>query len=258
MRKLIAVAAVLAAFAFVWLCTEAPEDSTVRVFNARKIITMEPDQPTATAVAVQNGRILAVGSPSDIRLSLGETPFEIDPRLADKVLVPGFIDPHLHPTLAATILGLDIVSAMEWTTPRGRSQVVRGHAAFLERLRELDRARSGDDDWLLVWGYHRPYHGELSRAELDAVSTRRPILVWQRSVHEMYFNSRGLAVARPRRRGLRRAPPGRLGDRPPLGRRGLLTLGEPMARILASPRRYRRGLAMMSDVIHRGGITTVA
>ena len=92
------------------------------------------------------------------------------------VLVPGFIDPHIHPTLAATILPIEIVSAMEWTTPRGRTRAVRGREAFLARLHALDadlEAAGEPDAWLSVWGYHAPYHGELSRRDLDAVSRRR-------------------------------------------------------------------------------------
>ena len=104
---------------------------------------------------------------------------------------PGFIEPHLHPSLGAIILPLHIVSAMEWLTRRGRTRAVRGREAFMARLRELD-AEGEPGEWLLVWGYHRPYHGELSRADLDRVSQSRPIMVWQRSVHEMYFNTLAL------------------------------------------------------------------
>ena len=89
----------------------------------------------------------------------------------------------------ATILNLEIVSAMEWTTPRGKTEAIRGREAFLDRLRELDEERD-EGEWLSVWGYHAPYHGGLSRSDLDAISTTRPIFVWQRSVHEMYFNTR--------------------------------------------------------------------
>jgi predicted amidohydrolase YtcJ len=163
---------------------------------ARKILTMEPDRPEATAVAVVSGRIVALGSLDEVRATLGARPFELDGSFRDHVLVPGFIDPHLHPTLAATMLSTEIVSAMEWTTPRGRTRAVRGREAFLARLRELD-ARLRDarrpEEWLSVWGYHAPYHGALSRRDLDAVSDARPIFVWQRSVHEMFFNTRALA-----------------------------------------------------------------
>jgi predicted amidohydrolase YtcJ len=249
-------AALLAVAAGAWACGDGMTSDAVRVYVADKIVTMDPERPTATAVAIQGPVIVAVGSLEEVRAELAERPFEIDERLAGKVLLPGFIDPHLHPSLAATILPLNIVSAMEWVTPQGRSVPVRGHEAFMERLRELDRALQDPEEWLLVWGYHAPYHGGLSRSELDGISETRPILVWQRSVHEMYFNSAGLEEL-----GLSAedfaAHAQADWETGHLWETAVLELGRPMLRILASPLRYRKGLAMMSRVIHRGGLTTV-
>ncbi len=244
-----------------WLATGPPApDDTLRVLTARKILTIESDRPEATAVAIAAGRIVAVGSLDEVREALGDRPFELDDSFRGHVLVPGFIDPHIHPVLAATILPIEIVSAMEWTTPRGRTRAVRGREAFLARLRELDaqlRDEGGPEDWLSVWGYHEPYHGALSRRDLDAVSESRPIFVWQRSVHEMFFNTRALEELGMSREAFD-AHPQADWESGHLWERGTLALATPMTRVLAAPLRYRRGLAMMSEVIHRGGLTTVA
>ena len=40
--------------------------ATTKVFTARKILTMNPAQPAATHVAVQNGKIIAVGGEADM------------------------------------------------------------------------------------------------------------------------------------------------------------------------------------------------
>jgi len=250
--------AALAVIALVFLCTGAPRggDAGTVVFTARAIHTMEPDLPRATAVAVRGGTILALGSLDAVRAELGASAFQVDRRFEAKTLLPGFIDPHLHPSLGSTILTMDIVSAMEWVTPTGRTRAVRGRQAFHERLRELDRERAEDDDWLLVWGYHSPHHGSLSRSDLDAISKERPIFVWQRSVHEMYFNSRALDLLGLERETLD-AHPQADWETGHLWEAGTLELAGPMLRILASPGRYRRGLGRLSEVIHRGGLTTV-
>ena len=257
-----AVAAAAAAIAVAaWFATgPPPPDDALRVLVARRILTMDPERPEATAVAIASGRIVALGSLDDVRAALSDRAFELDTTFRDHVLVPGFIDPHIHPTLAATILPIEIVSAMEWTTPLGRTPAVRGREAFLSRLRELAaelRDAGRPDAWLSVWGYHEPYHGALSRGDLDSVSDSRPIFVWQRSVHEMFFNSRALAEL-----GMSRAAfdahPQADWERGRLWERGALSLGRPMTRILAGPLTYRRGLSLMSEVIHRGGLTTVA
>ncbi|UCE87605.1 MAG: amidohydrolase family protein, partial [Deltaproteobacteria bacterium] len=254
-RLALGVTGGVAVLVAVWFATGPPApDERLRVFVARRILTLEPDRPEATAVAVASGRIVAVGSLDEVRASLAARPFELDASFRDHVLVPGFIDPHIHPTLAATILPIEIVSALEWTTPRGRTRAVRGREDFLARLRELDaqlRERGEPEAWLSVWGYHAPYHGSLSRRDLDAVSEARPIFVWQRSVHEMFFNTRALAAL-----GLSReafdAHPQADWERGHLWERGTLSLGVPMTRVLARPLTYRRGLALMSEVIHRG------
>jgi predicted amidohydrolase YtcJ len=257
----VVTAAVLLALGVgVWVATGPPgPDDALRVLVARKVLTMEEDRPEAEAVAVASGRIVAVGSLADVRAALADRPFEIDLSFRDHVLVPGFVDPHVHPTLAATILPMEIVSAMEWTTPRGRTRAVRGREAFLARLGELETQldEAGEaEKWVLVWGYHEPYHGALSRKDLDAISEVRPIFVWQRSVHEMFFNTPALEALGMSREAFD-AHPQADWEAGHLWERGVLSLGAPMMRVLASPLTYRRGLSMMSEVIHRGGLTTV-
>ena len=230
-------------------------DKTIRIFTARKVITMEPDQPEATAVAVRGNRIVMAGPLEELRTRLRGAPITVDRRLEDKIILPGFVEPHLHPTLAATILPIEIVSAVEWWTPRGRTEAVRSHKAFLGRLKELDREYPAGK-WLVVWGYHEPYHGPLSRSDLDDISRERPIMVWQRSVHEMFFNTRALERLELTKADFDENPQAdwKTGH---LWETAVLTLGRPMARILGWPTTYWRGLSMMKEVIHHGGITTV-
>ncbi|MDG2049915.1 MAG: amidohydrolase family protein, partial [Myxococcota bacterium] len=241
-------------FALLALTGCSPEALTDRILIAQKIVTMNPAQPFATAVAIDGaGRIAAVGSLQEVQQQTEGWP--VDRRFADQILMPGFVDPHVHPTLAATILNLEIVSAMEWTTPKGKTRAVRGREAFLERLRELD-GELDEGEWLMVWGYHAPYHGALSRSDLDAISTTRPIFVWQRSVHEMYFN--GLALSEL---GMKKsdfdAHPEADWEAGHLWERGMLALGAPVLEELTQPTKYLDGLQMMTDVYHRGGLTTL-
>ena len=248
----------VAALALFWATWGPPApDDEVRIFVARKILTLEEPEE-ATAVAVASGRILAVGSRAEVEEALGERAYEVDERFREHVLVPGFIDPHLHPWLGATVLQTEIVSAMEWNTPKGRSRAVRGREAFLERVRELDRERSAQGDtssMLKVWGYHEPYHGTLHRRDLDAISSTRPIFVWQRSVHEMFFNGAALEAL-----GMSEsefdAHPQADWERGHLWENGM-SVGRPLLAELFQPLAYRQGLASMSEVVHRGGLTTV-
>ena len=69
------------------------------VYTAKKIITMEPALPEAEAVAVRDGRIVAVGTLESLRPWTRAYETRIDRTLEDKVLMPGFIDPHVHLSL---------------------------------------------------------------------------------------------------------------------------------------------------------------
>ncbi len=233
-----------------------PDDGVVRLYPTARVITMNPEQPFAEAIAVGEGKVVALGTRVEVERALEGRSFELDLRFRDKIVMPGFVDPHIHPSLAATILQLHIVSAVEWLTPRGRSVAVRSREAFLARIAELARAEE-DEEWVLVWGYHQPYHGELSRAALDRVSPDRPVMVWQRSCHEMYFNSVALRTLDLSEADFA-AEPNADWETGHVWETGVFTLGAGVLRTLASPGRYRAGLSLMSEVLHRGGLTTVA
>lgn len=223
-----------------------------RIIVAGQVITMNPEQPFATAVGVDGeGMIYAVGTLESVKSQSED--FWVDDRFQDMTVMPGFVDPHVHPTLAATILNLEIVSAMEWETPKGTTQAVRGRDAFLDRLRDLD-SEYDEGEWLSVWGYHAPYHGEITRADLDQVSSTRPIFLWQRSVHEMYFNTPALVALEMQKADFDEHPEADW-EEGHLWERGTLSLGGPMLAKLTEPIEYLEGLNMMTEVYHRGGLT---
>ena len=66
---------------------------TTTIFSARKILTMNPRRCEATHVAVRDGRVLGAGTLDDLA-SWGD--HELDDRVADKVIVPGFVEGHCH------------------------------------------------------------------------------------------------------------------------------------------------------------------
>ena len=65
----------------------APGSGAITVFVAKKIITMDPTRPTATTVAVRDGRILAVGSLDDVVPCLATGEYTVDSWFKDGVAV---------------------------------------------------------------------------------------------------------------------------------------------------------------------------
>lgn len=229
------------------------------IYSAREIVTLDPSRPAATAVAVVNGRILWTGSLDEVKAVLGEQPFTIDTTFADHVIVPGFIAQHDHPVLAALTMSSEILSIEDWVLPTGTVPAVKDKQDFMTRLAQAVNAAPDSQDALLTWGYHAAFFGPLTRADLDTISTTRPIIVWARSCHEMVFNSATMARA-----GITQAV---YDGFPPSAReqsnftdahfweQGLFAVLPHIAGFAASPARLRAGLELTRDYMHAKGIT---
>jgi predicted amidohydrolase YtcJ len=154
---------------------------------------MDPSFPHAQFVAVEDGRILGVGKSLD-ELSVWLDGYEhrVDTQFRDKVLLPGLIDPHLHPLLGAVILPTEFITPEDWTLPTGQIKGVRTAEDYLKRLAERINAASKDKPFI-TWGYHELWHGELDRNALDQIDSERIVIVWQRSFHEIIVNTPGMA-----------------------------------------------------------------
>jgi len=225
------------------------------VYLAKRIITMERAAPEATAVAVRDGRIAAVGSPASVVAALGETPHRLDTTFQDRFLMPGLIEPHLHPYIAALLLPMAFVTPHDWDLLERQVKGVRGRDAYLGRVRAIEAALP-PDEWLFTWGYHHYFHGALSRADLDAISKTRPVVVWHRSFHEIYLNSAAISAL-----GLdpdvARAHPQADLDAGHFYETGMMLLLPPLLPRLMEPERYVGGLRLARRLLHAAGITSV-
>jgi predicted amidohydrolase YtcJ len=115
-------------------CADPP---ATLVLRRGKIVTLDDQHPTATALAIVGDRIAAVGSDDDMGRWIGDGTKVVD--CQGRLVVPGFIDGHAHfISLGETKLKLDVSTATTWeevvvkvvaaakTTPRGKWIVGRG------------------------------------------------------------------------------------------------------------------------------------
>jgi len=224
------------------------------VYPAGRVITMDPEVPDATAVAVRDGRIVAVGSLADLG-PMGV----VDETFAKAVLVPGLIDQHLHPILGATTLTTEVIAIEDWVLP-GRTYPAAGSPEeYRQRLAEAERALPAGE-WLFSWGYHALWHGPLDRSALDAVSATRPIMVWQRSCHEFYLNSAAiaaLALTAGQMAGQGAASSMVDFDAGHWWESGTNLLLPSLAPVFMTPERFADGLRLMAAYLHGNGVTAI-
>lgn len=172
--------------------TTKPPCTQLTVFVAKKIYTMDPGRPTAKALAVCNGRVAGVGdSLDDLKPWTSAVSTTVDQRLADKIVFPGFIDPHQHPFLGAITSNLPAIATLDTAQAYGPDiKGVKGEAEAFERIRRYDAELKDSEAVLLVWGWDVPAMGRhLTRQELDRLAPTRPLLVWDASQHHVYVNS---------------------------------------------------------------------
>ncbi|MDC8786889.1 amidohydrolase [Roseateles koreensis] len=170
---------------------EVPADSQghITVFVAKKIVTMDPTRPVATAVAVRDGKVLSVGSLKDLAPWLKDKKFTVDEQFKDKVLMPGLIDPHMHPMLGAISFEAFWITPEAWDVMGRKTPATTTPETYMKALKAAFAAQGTKDPIFMTWGYSADFHGEMSTAVLDTVSKTQPIMVMQRSLHEVFFNT---------------------------------------------------------------------
>lgn len=193
------------------------------LFHNGTILTMDAARPPATALAIHDGRVLAVGG-DDLLALHGDAAEVVD--LAGRTLCPGFIDAHHHITLAAWYArGVDLGGCR---SVEEAAQRIADHAAS-----------ESDDGWLSAYNYtprHFARGGHLTRGDLDRAAGDRPVIAMHFSFHEATLSTAGLRAA-----GIDRDTPDPFGGRIVRDRHG-----EPTGEVLETAVSRVEALARLS------------
>ena len=156
------------------------------IWSGGPILTMNDKAMRAEAVAVANGKILAVGRRSEVMKLKGPNTQLVD--LKGRTLVPGFVDAHGH----IVVGGLQALSANLLAPPDGQVQDI---ASLQQTLRDWVQKNAAAVEKVKVivgFGYDNAQLKELrhpTKEELDAVSQDIPILIVHQSAHLATVNS---------------------------------------------------------------------
>jgi len=147
----------------------------------RARIRPRADERAATAIALVDGRIVAVGSDQEAYAAVGSDAPTVD--LRGKVVLPGFIDAHLHWTGYAMMrqrLALDPNDSLADVQKRVRQRA----------------AETAPGAWVLGRGWDHASWGRWpTAADLDAVAPYHPVALTRKDGHVVLLNSAALAAA---------------------------------------------------------------
>ncbi len=220
------------------------------VLHNANIVTMDGRLPRAQAVAIADGRFLAVGTNDEMRPLATAATKTLD--LGGKTVVPGFIDAHSHPAVA----GRSHLRMVDCDLPSIEKIV----GAIRERA-----AKTPPGDWILGFKYDDTKTAEgrpLTRADLDAAAPHHPVHIEHRGGHTAYANS--LAFEKADITAKTPDPPGGRIDRDPAT--GKLTgrvaetanqLFEKVLPLAFTRDDYREGVKLISKMMARTGLTSV-
>ena len=170
-------------------CAEQQSTTADTIIVNAVVYTVDPNQPSAEAVAIKDGKILAVGTNAAIEKYKGSNTESID--AGGKFLMPGFIEGHGHiHGLGASLINLDLMNVKNW------EEVVQ--------LVAKAAAKAKPGDWIIGRGWHQekwdhapqPNHmGYPYQISLDSVSPQNPVLLSHASGHSVYANTKAFETA---------------------------------------------------------------
>ena len=234
-------------------------DISDRIVIAKEVVTLDDKYSNADAIYIKEDRIHSVGKKEDL---IGKYPdIFIDFSYEENIIIPGFIEHHIHPLLAAITMNSEVIAIEDWNISSKKTIGVRNRDDYLSRLSEVELSQDNNKP-LVSWGFHHYFHGKLTRQDLDIISSERPILIIHRSFHEFIMNSKALeffkitekdiAHLNEEDKKLANFNEGHFSER------GLIAVMPKIMSYLAAPERIIKGLEITEKYIQEQGITLIA
>lgn len=169
-------------------CGNAPQLADTLYINA-KVYTVDQKRSWAEAFAVKDNQFVAVGSEEEVRQYKGASTKVVD--LEGKMVLPGLVEDHVHPDMAAeSMMGVLIkASEMSW---HEQAQVIR---QFAEQDQGDGWIIGGALNWLADNGEDILESGVPSHfSTLDKLVSDRPVMLWDIGGHAVLLNTKAMRL----------------------------------------------------------------
>lgn len=144
------------------------------------ILTMDQRLPVVEAMAIKDGRILAIGHTDELMHWQGKNTRVIR-YSKNRAILPGFLDAHLHlRSMMSTKRALDVTCEAAPTLEQVLAAIAR------------EASQKAPGEWILAYGYDESFYAEKrgpSPEMLDEVAPRHPVILRHRTGHEAVLNS---------------------------------------------------------------------
>src|SRR3972149_538191 len=157
--------------------------STDLALVSGKVLTMNPSQPSAAAIAVKNGKIVKVGTNEDVARYIGKNTKVID--LKGKAVVPGFIDTHIHVA--------DFGRFLVWVNLCDVKSIKELQSRIRKRAKNVPKGK-----WIIGHGWDQTRLKEKRfphLSDLDEASPNNPAIIYHQSGRTCVVNSEALKLA---------------------------------------------------------------
>lgn len=159
---------------------------TIIFFNGT-ILTIDKNMSEAQAVAVKDGKIVAVGTNKEIMKFKTKDAQVVN--LKGKTLMPGFVEVHSHPLLKMIVEN----STIDIRPATGHTDGAKIMATIKETV-----AKARPREYLVFFGWDPLLQKGLknpTRKELDTLAPNNPLLIWGNSVHIAFANTKAFELA---------------------------------------------------------------
>ena len=235
----------------------AEESAAVKIFITKDIVTLNKNNDSVEAIATKGSKIINVGSKEELILIYPDAILISD--YENEIIVPGFIEHHIHPFLAAVTMNSEILAIEDWQLSSKTSIGVRNRSSYLSNLSEIEENHPKDQS-LISWGFHHYFHGKLTRYDLDKISSTRPIIIIHRSFHEFILNTPAMELLGINKNAFKNLEEDQHlanFDDGHFSERGAIIVLPKLMQVLAAPTKLIQGLQKTKEYLHSNGITVI-